>query len=123
MTNECLVYLEDIVVAMRQLQSFVAGMDAAGFARDTRTLYAVTRALEIIGEASKRIPDDVRERYPAIPWRAMAGMRDRLIHAYGEVSSALVWETAANHVPALRPLVEQAIAELRRAPGSVARRR
>lgn len=111
MKDEYLVYIQDIVVAMSRARSFVTDMYSDGFKQDIRTVYAVTRALEIMGEACKRIPEEIREQYTAIPWRAMAGMRDRLIHAYDDVNLTLVWETVNTHIPKLLPLFEQIIEE------------
>ena len=61
------------------------------------------RALEIIGEASKRLPDDLRVRYPKIPWKGMAGMRDRIIHGYDNVDYQIVWEVVKRELPPLKP--------------------
>ena len=57
-------------------------MDYNDFVNDTKTVYAVIRALEIIGEATKNVPDSIRDKYPVLPWKSMAGMRDKLIHAF-----------------------------------------
>jgi uncharacterized protein with HEPN domain len=87
-------FLEDVLENLRLAREFVGGMSsAAELAADRRTLYAVIRALEIVGEAAKRLPGDVRARAPEVPWAAMAGMRDRLIHGYREVDTNLVWRT------------------------------
>ena len=67
---------------MKNAMDFVRDMSYEEFVKDTKTVYAVIRAIEIIGEAVKNIPEDVRNKYPEIPWRAMAGMRDKVIHAY-----------------------------------------
>jgi len=105
-------YLQDIVDAAFQAESFVRGMDFNTFRADTRTLWATIRAIEIIGEAAKNIPDSVRVRYPAIPWRAMAGMRDKLIHAYASVDSEVVWKTVREDVPALRAAIATVVEDL-----------
>lgn len=82
MKEEFLDYIEDIIEAMDDAMSFVEGMEYDDFIKDRKTIYAVIRTIEIIGEAVKKIPDRVKNRYPEIPWRDMAGMRDKLIHEY-----------------------------------------
>lgn len=94
-------YLEDIVEAAEKTSEFIDGMTFEQFARDDKTIYAVIRALEIIGEATRKIPPVIREAYPDVPWRAMAGMRDKLIHEYFGVNREVVWKTATEDIPAL----------------------
>ena len=80
MKREIVDYLQDIIDAMDAAEEFIGGMGHDEFAADKKTVYAVVRSLEIIGEAVKNIPEDERKKYPGIPWRAMAGMRDKVIH-------------------------------------------
>ncbi|MBN1538055.1 MAG: DUF86 domain-containing protein [Anaerolineales bacterium] len=75
-------YLQDIFEYAEKVQNFVAGMLEDDFLQDEKTVFAVIRALEVLGEASKKIPQEVREKYPNVPWREMAGTRDKLIHDY-----------------------------------------
>ena len=76
---------------------------------DDKTSSAVIRKFEIIGEATKQISDDVKIKYPAIPWKAMAGMRDKLIHFYAGVDHRLVWETIQTKLPELKKLLQQVL--------------
>lgn len=75
-------YFRDMLDAMEKVEQFTGGMVVAQFKRDDKTIFAVVRALEILGEASKKIPKSVRTRYSRIPWRELAGIRNKLIHEY-----------------------------------------
>jgi uncharacterized protein with HEPN domain len=114
MTRNTILYLRDILDNMRWAEEFVGGVTHEVFAADRKTVYAVLRCLEVIGEAAKNVPASVRERYPAIPWKDMAGMRDRVIHLYFGVSCEKVWHTAREDIPALKPLIEQIVREMER---------
>lgn len=96
------IYLKDIVAAMESIEAFVAGIDFEAFQADDKTASAVMRKLEIIGEAAKQVPLDVRQKYSHIPWREMAGMRDKLIHFYFGVDYSLVWRAITERVPEIK---------------------
>lgn len=112
MKKEFLDYLEDIVEAMNNAMKFVEDMEFDDFVKDSRTNYAAVRALEIVGEAAKKIPDRVKARYPDIPWRDMAGMRDKLIHEYFGVNLRVVWDTVRRDIPKLKPLFDKMMKDL-----------
>jgi uncharacterized protein with HEPN domain len=96
-------YLRDILDAMDKAEEFILDFDLHIFKNDDKTAFAVIRSLEIIGEAAKKIPPDQRRRFPNIPWKSLAGMRDKLIHDYVGVSLDVVWRTVKEDIPSLRP--------------------
>lgn len=111
MKNEFLDYVDDIIKAMDDAASFVKDMSYDAFLKDTKTAYAVIRALEIIGEATKNIPIEIKNNYPQVPWKDMAGMRDKVIHAYFGVDMKRVWSTVTVDIPKLKPWFEKILKE------------
>jgi uncharacterized protein with HEPN domain len=99
-------YIKDILDAINKVEKFIEGMTFEQFANDDKTVFAVIRALEIIGEATKNIERQVRESYPQIPWREMAGIRDKLIHDYIGVNINVVWKAAIEDLPKLKPKIQ-----------------
>ena len=104
-----LEYVRDIHDALGKAKSFTEGMEYSAFVQDERTIFAVVRALEIVGEATKNVPDELRRRFPEVPWRVMAGMRDVLIHGSFDVNTEVVWKTATERAPQVLPSVKQCI--------------
>jgi uncharacterized protein with HEPN domain len=98
--------LRDILFHIDLATEFVAGFDRDTFKNDLRTLYAVTRCLEIISEASRRLPDDLKMRHPAIAWKQMAGAGNVYRHDYEDVAAQFVWDTVQRALPSLREVVE-----------------
>lgn len=103
------VYLEDILTASERIASYVEGYTRESFGQDPKTVDAVVRNLEIIGEAVKQVPAAIRERDPDIEWTKIAGLRDVLIHAYFGVDLDIVWDIVTNKVPGLAQQVKALI--------------
>jgi len=95
------LYVEDILKSIEKIKRYTAGMSFGDFIRDEKTIDAVLRNLEIIGEAAKNAPEEIRQKYSQIPWKEIAGMRDRLIHAYFGVDLEIVWQTIVSDLPKL----------------------
>jgi uncharacterized protein with HEPN domain len=109
--REFLDYFKDIRDALEKIGNFTAGLDFESFVKDDKTSFAVIRALEIIGEAARKIPKSIRSRYPGVPWQDMAGMRDKLIHDYFGVDLRVVWKTLQIDLPPLKAGLDQIIRE------------
>lgn len=107
MSRDVRVYLLDILERCERIERHVGGLDEADWPKDERTQDAVLRNLEVIGEAVKRLPPDLRQRTPEVPWQDIAGLRDVLIHEYEGVDFAIVWDIPVNEVPALHGAVSE----------------
>ncbi len=82
------------------------------FVKDKKTINAVVRSLEVIGETTKKIPDSFREEYSEIPWKRMAGMRDKLIHEYFGIDLEIVWEVINSDLPPIKPLIQKVLEDI-----------
>jgi len=92
---------------MEAIERFVEGMEFEDFKMDDKTSSAVIRKFEIIGEATKNVPETIKQKYPIIPWREMAGMRDKLIHFYFGIKYDLVWHTIKDVIPEVKSLIRK----------------
>jgi uncharacterized protein with HEPN domain len=105
------VYLKDILECIKKIRGYTEGLTKEEFLRDGKTVDAVVRNLEVIGEAVKHIPEEIREdgKYP--DWRKVAGLRDVLIHAYFEVDLEVIWDVVQNKVSELEKKVQETLQE------------
>jgi uncharacterized protein with HEPN domain len=104
--------LRDISHHIELATAFVQGFDLDAFKGDLKTIYAVTRCLEIISEASRRLPDETKARHAGIAWKQMAGAGNVYRHDYEDVAAEFVWATVEHALPPLRAAVDQEIARL-----------
>ena len=105
-------YLQDILDAVNDIESFVGDMSCQDFKKDKKTLNAVVRSIEIIGEASKNIPGALKAKHKELPWKQMTGMRDKLIHAYFGVDVETLWKAVKENIPPLRQLVRKMLHDI-----------
>ncbi len=104
-------FLEHIREAAERASSYTETMTFEEFLEDTKTQDAVIRNIEIIGEATKNLSDELRDRHPDIPWKGLAGMRDRLIHQYFGVNLDIVWNVAREELPEISLQTKKIIME------------
>jgi len=104
-------FLSDIQEAMRRIAEYTAGMTYQAFLEDTKTQDAVVRNLEIIGEATKNLSKELRERYSDVPWKGMAGVRDRLIHHYFGVNLDIVWQIVRDELPKVASQLDKILSQ------------
>ncbi len=94
-----LMYLEDILLAMTHIAEYIEGYDFMRFKRDYKTVDAVIRNFEIIGEASKNLPEEIKSKYREIPWKEMYYLRNKISHEYHGIDYSIIWDIATNYLP------------------------
>jgi uncharacterized protein with HEPN domain len=107
-------YLQDILDAVNDIENFVDKMSYEEFNKDRKTLNAVVRSIEIIGEASKNIPENMKAKYVELPWKQMAGMRDKLIHAYFGLDVETLWKAVKENIPPLKKSIQKILKDQER---------
>ncbi len=107
MPRDYRVSLDDILESASLIRSYVQGMELADLVADRRTLDAVVRNLEVIGEAVKALPEDVRSKNPDVEWRRIAGLRDILIHQYFGIDVEIIWDVVKSKLPSLEESVRR----------------
>jgi uncharacterized protein with HEPN domain len=111
MSRKAELFIKDILEYMRRAEEYVEGYNLNNFLVDKKTCDSVLRCLEVIGEATKGVPDVLRNNHPSVPWRDMAGMRDKVIHGYFVVDYEMVWLVVKEDIPIIKPMILEIIKE------------
>lgn len=112
MKRELKDYLEDILKALNNIERFTLGIDLDSFIEDDKTNFAVIYALQIIGEATNKIPKEIQDKYNQINWRDIKAMRNLIVHEYFGVDLIIVWDTIKKDLPTLKPVIQDILKNL-----------
>ena len=116
--RESVDYIKDISEAVSKIEQFTQGIKYHDFVKDEKTVFAVLRAFEIIGEATKNVSKSIKTKYANVPWREMTGIRNKLIHEYFGVINQVIWKTLKEDIPPLKPKIEQILQDLNKEKSS-----
>lgn len=112
MLREYKIYLQDILRSISRINKFITNVSFDDFEKDEKTIDAVVRNLEIIGEAVKNIPEEIRKEYKDIEWRKIAGLRDILIHHYFGINLPIIWDIVTQKIPPLEKQIQSIVKDL-----------
>ena len=112
MSRDFSLYLEDILLSCQRIVRYTNGMSYDSFIKNELVYDAVLRNIEIVGEAVKQIPIEIRDRHPEIDWRRIAGMRDIVAHHYFSIHDEIVWDIVENKIPELTGIIERVLEEI-----------
>ena len=112
MSRDYNLYLEDILESCQRIVSYTAGMSYDSFVKNNMVYDAVLRNIEIIGEAVKQVPKDIRDQYSEVDWRRIVGMRDIVAHHYFRIHDEIVWDIVENKIPELTEKIESILKEI-----------
>lgn len=104
--------LHDILEHIAIVREAVTGRDLEQFSKDPILRLAVERAIEIVSEATRHVPDELQARHPLVPWRNIKAIGNKLRHEYQRVDADIIWDIAIDHLPALKPVIESILQEL-----------
>jgi len=112
MKRDYILYLEDIIESINNIENYIKGICFESFIQDKKTIDAVIRNFEIIGEASKKIPSEIKDNYQNIPWNLMSDMRNVLIHEYFGIQLDIIWKTIKERLPELKISIQEIIEKI-----------
>lgn len=107
--RKAILYFQDILTSLENIEEYTKGLDLESFKSDKKTIDAVVRNLEIIGEAAKNIPKRLKNQYPKVPWEKMVGMRNKVIHEYFGVDVEILWQTLQEDLPGLKKQIKDLV--------------
>jgi uncharacterized protein with HEPN domain len=109
MRKQLKVYFLDILGAIEEIEGFTKELTFEEFTKNKMAIRAVTMDFAIIGEATKQLPDEIKSVYPQIPWKQMAGVRDKIIHGYAYIKLSVLWDAVILDLPTLKPLIKEVL--------------
>ena len=103
------VYLDDILTSIERLKEYTKNLSKEDFSKDQKTIDAVVRNIEILGEAARNIPEDFKEEYPKVPWSKMISMRNKVIHEYSGIDLDILWQTIEDDLQGLEDQLKELV--------------